>query len=287
MIAIAYFVALRPASVATSNVGADRCVNDAATLAGGASNASAPIAQVERADRTGARGELIGYELSIRLVNGRSHVVSLPAESFVAEQVGSLVLYGFDAPTTGSEIHAVDVISGCAQLLVRPPDVVRSAVVDRQGENVYVHSVARSSRTDGGVTRFDLASGVTEQVVRPFRRDPTLGSGWETALIWNTSGTALAVEPCTMLACQTRVLDLGTGAVREIEGFRGPTIAFTDNHLYTFAAGDDWPTQVLRVGFDGATQLVATDVTDAALSGGDGRNQLVIQTTGGTQTVTP
>ena len=187
---------------------------------------------------------------------------------------------------SGSEIHAVNVITGCTQLLAQPSDVVRSAVIDRQGQHLYVHSVARSGRADAGVTRHNLATGETDQVIRPMPRDPSLGRGWETALIWNTTGTGLAVEPCTMMACQTRILDVANGTVRDVDGLHGPTITFTETHLFTFGAGDDWPTQVLKVGFDGSTEVVAVDVLGATLSHGSS-GPVEIQTTTGTRSIDP
>jgi hypothetical protein len=287
LLGVAYLSGLRPPSTEVALAGAAACArHDLAAIESAASASSAQRARVERADKTGARGELLGYRVAIGLANGREFTVDLPPESFVAEQVGNLVVYGFDEPAVGSEIHAVDVATGCAQLLARPNDVVRSAVIDTSGHSLYVHSVIRSGRADAGVERINLASGDSEQVVAAARRDPSLGRGWETALIWSSSWNALAVEPCTMLACQTRILDVGSGTVRAIDGFHGPTIALTDSHLVTLGAGDDWPTQLLKIGFDGAAQVLATDVIDAALVERS-TGEIFVQTTSGTRTVEP
>jgi len=287
LLAFAFFSALPASRAPLSIAGATTCeARDAATFARAASDHDVWQANVVRQDLTGDRGELTGYVLTVGLSTGRQLSVPQPPESFVAEQVGNLVVYGHDSPATGSEVHAVDVRSGCHQLIARPEDVVRSAVIDAGGQNLYVHSVSRAGRSDQGVARHDLSSGQVEQVIQPIRRDPALGRGWETALLWNLTGTALAVEPCTMMACQTRILDVASGSVRDIRAEHGPTIAFTDTNLFTFGAGDGWPTEVLKIDFHGSAQVVASEVISASVSRRTA-GELMIETISGMRTVTP
>jgi hypothetical protein len=233
----------------------------------------------------GARGDLTGRVLRVESAAGAQISVTLPAESFVGHQVGDLIVYTHYSPGSGSEVHAINVANGCDVRLASPPEIVRSASIDPSGSSLYVHTVARSSRADGGVALYDLTTGKPTQVVPPLRPSERLGPIFGTDLRWSMDGSALAVQSCGAFACLTRVLEVASGAVTSLDGpGQGAFIALTNEHLVTFADCAGLPCAVLSTDIaTGSTSVIAddTNAVDVQPSGSAGAS-LLITTAAGT-----
>jgi hypothetical protein len=196
----------------------------------------------------GKRGEVIGRALNARTANGAHLTVDLPVESFVGDAIDDLVVYTKYTPSTGSQVRGLDLVTGCDSLLASPSEIVRSAALSSDGISVYVHSVRESGRADAGVTRFDLASGTSAQVLAPLRPNDRLGRIFGTGLHFRPDGRALAVQSCGMSVCLTRVLDLTTGAVATYDGAgQGQFVSIDEKRLVTYAACGGMPCDLISI----------------------------------------
>ena len=194
------------------------------------------------------RGEVIGRALNARTANGAPVSVDLPVESFVGETVDDLVVYTRYTPATGSQVRALDLVTGCDGLLASPSEIVRSAVLAVDGTSLYVHSVKKTGRADAGVIRFDLVTGISTQAVPPLRPNARLGPIFGTELHFGADSGALAVQSCGMSECLTRVLDVATGTVATYDQpGQGQFISLDDEHLVTYAACGLMPCDVLSI----------------------------------------
>ena len=235
------------------------------------------------------QGDVVGRALSARTANGTAVAVELPVESFVADPVDDLVVYTKYTAAAGSQVRALDLMSGCDALLATPSEIVRSATLDPQAGYLYVHSVKKSGRADAGVTRVDLASGQSAQVVPALRPNQRLGPIFGTGLHWSASGSALAIQSCGMSQCLTRVLDVASGAVATYDDAgQGAFVALSDEHLVTSAACGGLPCDVLSTDLaTGDVSLLASDASGASsTAASDGSVIVDIETVAGTVEVT-
>lgn len=232
----------------------------------------------------GGRGELTGRLLRADTAAGAQIAVALPTESFVGPQVGDVIVYTRYAPESGSEVHALDVANGCDVRLASPAEIVRSASIDPSGSYVYVHSVARATRADAGVARYDLATGNSTRALPALRPAEGFGPIFGTDLRWSVDGNALAVQSCGLSACLTRVLDVAAGTVMSLDGAgQGAFVALTYEHLVTFADCSGLPCALLSTDLKtGATAVLAHEVTSVTFAASSpGAATLTIETAAG------
>src|SRR5688572_18757948 len=257
-----------------------------AALAEGTGRASLPRVRPQLSKR----GELTGRVLSAETSTGTTVSVALPVESSVGSMVGDLVVYTRHTPGSGSEVRALSVASGCDVLLAAPSQVVRSAILDPSAAFLYVHSVARGTRADAGVARYDLASGTPSVVVPPLQPPAAVGRIFGTELKWSVSGAALAVQSCGFKTCLTRILDVSSGGVNAIDApGQGAFIALTQEHLVTYANCPGLSCDVLSTDLaTGEVSVVATEAfsVNVAPATQPGDALLSIETSAGVLEVT-
>jgi len=215
--------------------------------------------------RFDASGAFIG-----RTVTVPAHVsaLSLPTESFVGQPNGDALIYTTSAAGK-SEVHLVDLASGCDALIARPPGTVRSAILSPDGSALYVHSVSYPNRTDAGVARYVLDGSAPQQALAAITDDARFGLTFGTQLGWSSDEATLSVQSCGIDSCRTRLLDLGTGAITTFDDDgQGPIIGVTAQHLITFAACDGLPCPVLSIDREtGTTSGIADEAWSATLAG--------------------
>lgn len=226
--------------------------------------------------RLSPRGELIGRVLRLR--GGFSEAaIALPVESFVGPQAGSAVVYTRSGGGRGSEVHLVDMETGCDTVIARPSEIVRSAILNSDASAVYVHSVMRGSRRDAGVARYDLASDAMTLVVPALHPVQRTGPIHGTELRWSVDGGALTVQSCGFAECTSRVLDVATGELVRVDGAgQGALIGTTRDYLITFATCPGLPCSVSSFDLEsGARNVVATEAFGASVGGGSGGRVLL------------
>ena len=229
-------------------------------------------------------GEVVGRALNARTANGVPVSIELPVESFVGDPVDDLVIYTKYTPASGSQVRALDLMSGCDANLASPKETVRSAILDPQGHFLYIHSVKKSGRADAGVTRVDLATGRSLLVLPGLPSSKRLGPIFGTGLQWSANGSALAVQSCGLAACLTRVLDVASNAIRTFdEPAQGAFIALSGEHLVTFDACGGLPCDVVSTDLTtgDATLLAADAYAASAAPAPDGSVVVEIETASG------
>jgi len=229
--------------------------------------------------RVTARGELIGRVL--RLARGQEPpiVVPLPPESFIAESTGEALVYTRSGGGTGSEVHVVNVRTGCDTIVARPPEIARSAILAADGSAVYAHSVTRAGRKDAGVERHDLATGAVTQAVPALIPSAELGPVFATELRWALERGSLTVQSCGFARCTSRILDIATSELATVGGHnQGALIATTGQSLITFATCPGRPCPVLSFDIEtGTSQTLADEAFGASIdTRPDGSAVLVI-----------
>jgi hypothetical protein len=229
------------------------------------------------------RGELTGRVLKLQRSGAPELAVPLPAESFVGERVGDVIVYTRVAGGR-SEVHLVDVVTGCDTRVATPDQIVRSAVLDASASAIYVHSVTGAGRRDAGVERHDLASGTVSRAVPPLAT-AELGLIFGTELRWSTDGSSLAVQSCGFAWCLTRIYEVATGLIATFDGSdQGALIGVSPAHLITFGACPGLPCAVRSVDRrTGSEEVLVEEAHGARLTPSqDGAALLSIQTAGGT-----
>jgi hypothetical protein len=215
------------------------------------------------AQRLDGSGVFTGRSLTLP---GRG-AISLPPDSFVSDAVGDALVY---TSSNGgrSEIHLVDLAAGCDAVVARPPGVVRSAILSRDGSAVYVHSVTFPARDDAGVTRYALDGSAVTLVVPPLPNNKRFGLTFGTQLGWSTDDAALFVQSCALEECRTRVLDLASGAIATFDAdAQGPIIGLTPRHLVTYAACGGLPCPVLGTDLStGAVDVLVDEAWDTSIA---------------------
>lgn len=213
----------------------------------------------------------------------------LPPESFVGKTRGALLVYGWDIPSTGSEVHAIDLRSPCDVVLARVDDVLRTATLDLAGRALYLHTVTRDQRIDLGVKRIDLATRNIELVAEPMPIDEIAGPTFGTGLHWSLDEDELAVEACGQGRCRTRILDIDDGSVRDYwPPYLGPLVGFTAQKLFALRDMDNKPTQLLAIDRStGRTKTLVEEAISASLSADTEGPVLTVETLKGTRFVRP
>ena len=235
--------------------------------------------------KLGKEGEVVGRSLNAQIADGAQLAIDLPVESFVGDPIDDLVVYTSYTAISGSQVRALDLISGCDALLASPSEIVRSAILDPTGRYLHVHSVKKSGRADAGVARFDLAAERSSQAVPALPSNKRLGPVFGTELHWSADASALAVQSCGMSQCLTRVLDVASGAVRTFDAARqGAFVALSDERLVTFAACGGLPCDVVSTDLEtgNVTVLAANAFGMSAAPASDGGVVIDIETVSGT-----
>jgi hypothetical protein len=248
------------------------------------SSSSSASATVTVRAQLNASGELVGRSLAAQAGTSSPIAVALPNESFVGEPAGDIVIYTRYSTATGSEVRALNPVTRCDIRLVAPPEIVRSAILDKLASGVFVHSVTKASRADAGVARYDLQTGDSAQVVPPLAASDSFGPIFGTALRWSADGNALAVQSCGLSACLTRVLDVATGqlSIYDFAG-QGGIISLTATHLVTYAACAGLPCAVLSADLrSGEVTTLAASAFDVNATSNGSAVALSISTTAGT-----
>ena len=230
----------------------------------------------------GNRGELTSRVLTINLAN-RSLRIPLPIESSVSEAFGDVILVT-RAAGPGSDVRAINLVTGCETRVVNLPGIARGASVDRNGRFVYVHSVARVGRADAGLTRHDIVSGDAEVVVPALPPVEHVGPIFGTELRWSLDGSALAVQSCGFRQCVARILDVASGDVATFaQRGQGAFIGLTEDHLITYGACLGLPCEVLSTDLSTGvvTQLASEGFGASIAAGSNGAGKLTIVTAAG------
>jgi hypothetical protein len=205
---------------------------------------TAIAANVHLSTTLDARGAVTGRSLSLSTAAG-PRTITLATESFVSEPVSNFVVFG-EATPTGSIVSGIDLQTGCAFRLRSSQDVARSAVIDRQLRNLFVHSVSPATRADLGITRIDLATRAATLVVPAPPASEEFGPTFATVLRWSAEGDALAVQSCGMAACRTRVLDTTAGTIQSYARM-GEIVGLDGSSIRAYDACAAWPCAVITI----------------------------------------
>jgi hypothetical protein len=237
------------------------------------SRVAAAPAWYQLLERTGAQGELSGYDL--RLGRGtRAHRWdrSLFPESFAAGPFDGAVLVGSDDGVR-SRLWYVGADGDCARpARTDRTAIIRAATLDPGRRWIYAHRIARGSRTDLGVWRMALAGGGAWQRVLPplavtdREAAERLAPVFATSLTWSSEGARLGVETCGQAACLTRLLDPATGRTVSID-HQGELIGVADGALYAYAGCGGFPCPILRYDLAERDRTVALIATGPARLG--------------------
>jgi dipeptidyl aminopeptidase/acylaminoacyl peptidase len=259
-----------------------------AVAAAAVARAASPVAP-HIADRIGARGEFIGRRLAVASTRGALVQLDLPAESSVAPAVGKAIAYTAAAKGR-SEVHVIDVETGCDFVVARPTGIARSALLSSDGDSVYVHSVT-AARADAGVTRYDVdGSDEPAVVVPPLPADERFGRTFGTQLALSSDGGTLAVQSCALHACRTRLLDVASGHVETFDDDgQGAFIGVDRQRLVTYSDCTGLPCPVIAISrATGASEVLAEEAWSASIAASsDGRTVVSIETAAGISAVAP
>jgi hypothetical protein len=240
--------------------------------------------------RLGRRGELIGRTLLIDRPSLDTVQIQLPAESFVGHRQGNAVVYTRSGGGRGSEVHLVDLATGCDTVIARPSVIARSAILSPDASAVYVHGVTPRSRADAGVVRYDLPTGNATEVVPALTSRSRLGRIFGTQMAWSLGSESLTVQSCGFAECLSRVLDVASGALRTVESAgQGALVGTTDSALVTYATCPGLPCAVIAHDISTGTRRV---LSHEAFETGmrilpDGRASVSITTAEGLVEVVP
>lgn len=279
-------VSAAPLNLGPSAGGSPQCLPGAGFVAAAASRAAGAPPPAVRS-RVDERGVFIGREIAFT-ARQREIGLLLPPESFVGSPIGDEFVYT-EATGGHSEVHAVELSSGCDALVVRPTGIVRSAVLDPTGSSVYVHTVTNPDRNDAGVARYAVDGSGSELVVPPLPNDAAFGPTFGTQLGWSTDSAALFVQSCGIEACRTRLLDVPTRSISTFDGpGQGSVIAVTPKHVVTFGDCTGLPCSVLAIDRSSrATTTLADDAWSTSIAvARDGAGTVRIETAAGIVEVT-
>jgi hypothetical protein len=234
------------------------------------------------AQRLDAKGQFIGRFVAVN-APGRALTLNLPVESSVSAPVGDALVYT-QSLGANSEVHVIDLATGCDSVIARASGTVRSAILGATGDAVYVHSVTFPFRSDAGVTRFALDSGTAAQVVPALADDARFGLTFATQLGWSTDGATLSVQSCGEQACRTRLLNAATGSIATFDApGQGQIIGVTPAHLVTYDGCLGLPCSVISTDLSsGAITSLADEAWSAALVPTVGGPVVQIETAAGT-----
>jgi hypothetical protein len=242
-------------------------------------------------DTLDPNGELVGRTLFAGRAAKTTLTMPLDTESMARGPVGGLLLATTDDGRS-SEVRLVSIADGCAWLVHRDANVVRSAILDPATGVAYAHLVERATRVDLGV--FRLIGGDPdadlEQVVAPLAPQADLGPIWATELRLNGDGTALAVQSCSDQGCMTRVVALAAfgrpvtvvrGDVTDVQGSQGSIIGFAGDRIITWAFCAGMPCPIQAWTADGGKPATLVDRAVGAGVTRDGRYLLYVTDSSG------
>ena len=229
-------------------------------------------------------GRLTGQRLAIGVAGtGRPRTLVLPPESFAAGPFGTTVLVGADDGAR-STVRLIDAVTGCAWPALSSGDVVRRATLTPDGRALITFGVAREDRADLGVDIGGLGGAdAPRRLLPPIEPDARFGATWSTEFAWELGGDRLAVQSCGAVACRTRVVDVGSGAVVMLDAPGvGDMIGFADGVVVAHGACGGLPCPILRIDASGpdvaAADILAGAAGQAALVRGvDGRALVAIE----------
>lgn len=225
-----------------------------------------------------ATGTLAGQRLVIgRADGGGERSLELAPESFATGPFGAIVLAGTD-DGSGSRLLAVDVLAGCATVLDTSADVIRRATISPDGRSVVEFRVDRRSRTDLGIWRKRLdRDEPANPFIAPIGADGRFGRTWSTEFLWSVDGTELAIQSCGEAACRTRVVDLATDALHQVdEPDLGPAVGLVDGRLVSYLACRGLPCPIVAIDLStGARRTLAPDAGPAVVIATDDGARLI------------
>jgi hypothetical protein len=224
-------------------------------------------------DRTGT---LVAQRLTTGIAGQPSRHLDLAPESFASGPVGGLVVVGEDDGSV-SRLRLLDPARGCATSVGDEPAVIRSAVLDRDGESIFEHRLDRTTRADLGVWRRAIGGSVV-RVLDGLGPDPELGPTFATNLLVAADGR-LVVSSCALEACRVRVLDPATGVVDRFRG-TGPGLGVTGDSVVVREACPGLPCPVEAVNLDTGRRVTLAEDAGAALLGGPAGTDLVYEAGG-------
>ena len=237
-------------------------------------------------DALDANGALVGRTLFAGRAAKTTLTMALGTESMARGPVGGLLIVTTDDGRS-SEVRLVSIADGCAWLVHRDANVVRSAILDPASGAAYAHLLQRESRVDLGV--FKLAANdpdtTLERVVEPLAPQPDLGAIWATELRLNGDGSALAVQSCSDRGCLVRVVAPGAfgkpvaiirGNAQDSTHSQGSIVGFSGDRILTwaFCAGMPCAIQSWTAGAGQPATIVARAVGAGVTR--DGRYLLIV-----------
>ena len=245
-------------------------------------------AQLRLTTTLDAKGEVNGRVLTLNTAAG-SRSKNLAAESFAAAAQSNVVVFGQTDAAAGSTVGAIDLQTGCEYGLWSSTDVVRSAAIDPALQSLYVHAVRAGDRSDLGVSRVAIGTGVAIPALPALAAAAPFGVTFNTALRWSLDGDALAVQSCGIAACRTRILQLAGGAIDSFaDASQGQIVGISQDKLVTFDACPDLPCGLAAI--DRRTRTKASfdiDAYDATL-GEDAQGTVIsVVTAAGTEEIRP
>ena len=237
--------------------------------------------------RLNAGGEMTGRTLVVS-TGSTQRQLDMAAESFAAQPLANVVVFGQNEPTRGSTVRAIDLEGGCEFVLYATSDAVRSAVVDANLDALFVHAVAAADRADRGVRRVDLANGTSRFVAAPVAAAEPFGVTFATGLRWSLAGDELAVQSCGIAACRTRVVNVASGVLQSTDRPHGQLVGLTGDRLFSFDLCPERPCPLESVDRStGAVVGLGVDAFSARLTGPVAAPVLVADTPAGTKEIRP
>ncbi len=228
---------------------------------------SAPAAWYRMDPVLDRAGTLAGQRLALGVLGAGSRHVDLPPESFASGPVLGRLLVG-DDDGSSSRLRVVDVARGCATVVAREADVIRSALLSPDGVTIWEHRVDRASRTDEGIWRRPADQPAGTRILPGLPSDDRYGPTFATELRWTGDGR-LGVASCGELACRSRVLDPATGRVSSIEA-TGPMIGVDGDTVVAYDACHGFPCPILAVdAVTGRRKTLVDDSGAASLGAAD------------------
>jgi hypothetical protein len=220
-----------------------------------------------RADPALRDGALVGMRVAVGDGgSSRPRLLELDPESFVAGPFSNILLVGSD-DGSASTLHLIDVTRACAWPVASSDAVIRRATLAPDGSAIVESRVERATRADLGVFLRPLdGSNGERRLLAPIPADARFGPTWSTELLWSTDGASLAVQSCGERACRTRILDMGSGAVRTIDDpGLADMVGLADGRLVVHAACGGLPCPLVAVSVDDGRQVILDDTAGQAV----------------------
>ena len=224
-------------------------------------------------DRTGT---LAAQRLTTGIAGQPSRHLDLAPESFASGPVGGLVVVGEDDGSV-SRLRLLDPARGCAVSVGDDPAVIRSAVLDRDGESIFEHRVDRTTRADLGVWR----RAIGRSVVRVLDGlEPGPGAGPD---VRHRSAGRRGRPPRRIVVRAGGLPRPGarsaTGVVDRFRG-TGPGLGVTGESVVVRAACPGFPCPVEAIDLVTGRRVTLAEDAGAALLGGPAGTDLVYEADG-------